>query len=553
MGKDTKGVELDLAQRVYQLEAIQDISLEINSTHDAETIVKVILQSILGTLGAISGAILLYDENTSKLGVHTSRGLKGEGPDFDLSKDIIDRLIETNLPFVLKELEDDIVKRFIETNSSKIPTQVWVPLIAKERLLGVISLGSKLGGRSYTSADVSFLTTISAQAAQALENARSYQLIANARRELDKRLYEQSTLYEVSKNLIATLDLDTQLHQILLMSIGIIGTKTGAIMLFDKDNSELITKNSKGLGEGDGEKVDLAVNEEFVEWLLNESGRPFLLSETKDYPQLRDFLAKNEKEISSLNPTLFVPLAAKGGLVGMMTLGEKLLRGDYNEDDVNLLGSIARQTSVAIENAKLYEDVVEAHLETIRCLSVAAEHKDEDTGAHIHRMSRYSAFLAKKINLPENEVALIHKASPMHDVGKIGIPESILFKPAKLDEEEWKVMRQHTEMGRNILSNSSSELLRAGEVIALSHHERWDGAGYPNGLAGEDIHIWGRICAIADVFDALTSERPYKEGFSNEKALGIMIEDRGTHFDPALLDLFIENIDEVVEIQKKYR
>ena len=133
MGDDRKGVELDLAQRVYQLETIQDISLAINSTHDTETIVKVILQSVLGTLGTTSGAVLLYNEDKIELGVHTSRGLKGEDAVFNLTVDIINRLIETKLPLVLKDLEDEIIKRFIESNSSKIPTEVWVPLIAKER------------------------------------------------------------------------------------------------------------------------------------------------------------------------------------------------------------------------------------------------------------------------------------------------------------------------------------------------------------------------------------------------------------------------------------
>ena len=195
----------------------------------------------------------------------------------------------------------------------------------------------------------------------------------------------------------------------------------------------------------------------------------------------------------------------------------------------------------------------EAHLDMIQRLAVAAEYKDEDTGAHIQRMSRYSVLLATKINLSEDEVNLILNSSPMHDVGKIGIPETILLKPDSLTEEEWVVMKEHTTMGSNILSGSSSELLKAGEVIALSHHEKWDGSGYPNGLVGKDIPLWGRICAVADVFDALTSERPYKKAYSNENAVGMMKEGRGSHFDPDLLDLFFENIDEIVEVQKEYQ
>lgn len=148
---------------------------------------------------------------------------------------------------------------------------------------------------------------------------------------------------------------------------------------------------------------------------------------------------------------------------------------------------------------------------------------------------------------------MVLHASPMHDVGKIGIPDSILLKPAKLTPEEWVVMRRHTTMGGRILGGSSSELLQAGEVIALSHHEKWDGSGYPKGLAGEGIPLYGRICAVSDVFDALTSNRPYKKPFSNERSLQIMREGRGTHFDARILDLFLDNMREVESIQKQYQ
>ena len=283
------------------------------------------------------GAVLLFDQDSGKLTVHTSKGLEGGSVTFKLTKSVVDWMVKTNLPFILSDLEDGKVKRFFERNKAKlkgVTAQVWTPLIAKETLLGVIVLGSKLGNKAYTRDDVSFLTTISGQAAQALENARSYQLIDAARMELDKKLYEQSTLYEVSRSLIGTLDLDVLLYQTLLMSIGIIGCRAGAIMLFDKVNGLLIVKNSKGLDENAVEGIELPLDEEFVGWLTEELGRPFLPSEAHDHPQLRDFLSKNRKAISVLNPTLFVPLVGKGGLVGMMTFAEKLLKGAYSEDDV---------------------------------------------------------------------------------------------------------------------------------------------------------------------------------------------------------------------------
>jgi putative two-component system response regulator len=194
----------------------------------------------------------------------------------------------------------------------------------------------------------------------------------------------------------------------------------------------------------------------------------------------------------------------------------------------------------------------QAHLDTIRRLAIASEYRDEDTALHLNRMGNYCAIVARGLGLPADEVDLILHASPMHDVGKIGIPDAILLKPGKLNEAEWEIMKQHPIIGSRILSGSSSELLEAGEIIALSHHEKWDGTGYPKGLTGEDIPLYGRICMIADVFDALTNIRPYKKAFSSDKAFEILGEERGTSFDPKVADVFFDQVDEVVEIQKRF-
>jgi putative two-component system response regulator len=190
-----------------------------------------------------------------------------------------------------------------------------------------------------------------------------------------------------------------------------------------------------------------------------------------------------------------------------------------------------------------------AHLDTIYRLAAASEFKDKDTATHIQRVSNYCSLLARHLGLPEDEIEVLRIASPMHDVGKLGIADSILLKHSRLDPNEWAIMQTHTTIGARILSGSSSHLLQAGEIIALSHHEKWDGSGYPQGLAGAAIPLWGRICAIADVFDALTSERPYKAALSNDQAFEIMAEQRARHFDPDLLDIFLQACAEVVAIK----
>lgn len=194
-----------------------------------------------------------------------------------------------------------------------------------------------------------------------------------------------------------------------------------------------------------------------------------------------------------------------------------------------------------------------AYQEIIQRLSIAAEFKDENTAAHIYRMSHFSALLAEKIKMSPGEVELLLRSSPMHDVGKIGVDDGILMKPSGLSEVEWKVIRRHPDIGGEILRDSSSDLLQLGELIARSHHEKWDGSGYPQGLSGDNIPLEGRICAITDVFDALTSIRPYKQAFSNQKALEIINREKDGHFDPKLVKVFIDNIDEFIAIQEMVR
>ncbi|HEY8303544.1 MAG TPA: HD domain-containing phosphohydrolase, partial [Solirubrobacteraceae bacterium] len=184
-----------------------------------------------------------------------------------------------------------------------------------------------------------------------------------------------------------------------------------------------------------------------------------------------------------------------------------------------------------------------AQAETVRRLSMAVEFRDEDTGAHIERIGRFSKLLSEAIGMTPEFCARISHAAPLHDVGKVAIPDAILLKPGPLTAEERTIVETHTEEGHRLLRGSSSSILDMGATIALSHHERWDGGGYPRGVAAEKIPIEGRIVAIADVFDALTSHRVYRDAFSVEKAVQMMLDEAGRHFDPVLLHAFMEVLD----------
>lgn len=192
----------------------------------------------------------------------------------------------------------------------------------------------------------------------------------------------------------------------------------------------------------------------------------------------------------------------------------------------------------------------EAYRDTIYRLVVAAEYKDKNTGDHLVRIGRYCALIAEKLGMSSSEIQSIKYAAPMHDVGKIGIPDNILMKMGKLTKKEFEVIKTHTMIGSNILDNSDAEVIQMAQKIALSHHEKWNGMGYIYGLSGEKVDLTGRIVCLADCFDALISKRPYKDPYTVEFACDIIANDRGKHFDPQIVDIFLDNVDELVKIKK---
>ncbi len=208
---------------------------------------------------------------------------------------------------------------------------------------------------------------------------------------------------------------------------------------------------------------------------------------------------------------------------------------------------------LAAEVRKATEEILQRERETVLRLCKAAEYRDPETGGHILRMAHYSQLIAKNLGLPADAQELLLEAAPMHDIGKVGISDNILLKPERLDATDFETMKQHALYGYELLKDSSSKVLQAGAEIALGHHEKFDGSGYPQGLKGEAIPVFSRIVAVADVFDALTSERPYKKAWSLEEAVDFLNAGSGTHFDPQCVQAFLHGFDEVLTIRDRYR
>lgn len=238
--------------------------------------------------------------------------------------------------------------------------------------------------------------------------------------------------------------------------------------------------------------------------------------------------------------------------IGVFQILNKL-DGFFGQEDVELLQLISNYASASIENALLTYKLKQNQFKLINKLSTAAEFKDEDTSNHTKRVGEYAALIAKKLNLNNDDIELLRFTAPMHDAGKIGIADAILLKPGKLTDDEFVIMRTHTTIGYKLLSDDESDFLNTAATIAIDHHEKFDGSGYPNSKIGYDISLFGRIVALTDVFDALTSKRPYKEAWSIEKSLNLIKEEKGKHFDPDVVDVFLDSLDEIEIIYNKYK
>jgi len=221
---------------------------------------------------------------------------------------------------------------------------------------------------------------------------------------------------------------------------------------------------------------------------------------------------------------------------------------NLNDDDRRLVHIFSSNVSIAFENIYLDKEIAETQAEIIYTLGEVMENRSKETASHVKRVAQYTHLIAKNFGLDEEESFILKSASPLHDIGKIGIEDSILLKPTKLTTDEFEIMKTHAMIGYDILKKSTRSILRAAAIVAHEHHEKYDGNGYPAGNKGDDIHIYGRIVAIADVFDALTHKRVYKEAWSFEESIEYLIDQKGKHFDPQLVDIFINNLDDVKKI-----
>ncbi len=317
----------------------------------------------------------------------------------------------------------------------------------------------------------------------------------------------------------------------------------------------------RGLLEADY-KVKVALEGNRALKIANSSNPPDLILLDIMMPGLSGYDVCEQLKANPLTRRIPVIFVTAMGEVEDESKGFALGAVDYMTKPVSPAIVHARvRTHLALyDQALQLEDTVQqrtkelndTRMEIIRRLGRAAEYKDNETGMHVIRMSLYSKILARAAGLDEEQAELLLNAAPMHDVGKIGIADHILSKPGSLNDEEWAVMRRHPEFGAEIIGDNASSILRMAHIVALAHHEKWDGSGYPLGLSGEAIPLAARIVAIADVFDALTTARPYKQAWSVDEAIADLQKEAGSHFDPQLVSKFVTVLPEILEVRASY-
>jgi response regulator RpfG family c-di-GMP phosphodiesterase len=265
---------------------------------------------------------------------------------------------------------------------------------------------------------------------------------------------------------------------------------------------------------------------------------------------LKDILESLKAHESLVSKEVFVGYSrAKSGREDLIYLSSSRV---LSANDAHLIKIFLQNVAIAYENVLLRDEIEGTQRDIVYMLGESIETRSKETGQHVRRVAEYARIIALGIGLSEREAAILHIAAPLHDFGKIGIPDHVLHKPGKLNGAEWEVMKTHAQIGSDLLGKSRREILQAASLLAGDHHEKWDGSGYPRGLKGEDIHLYGRIGAVADVFDALGSRRCYKEPWKLDDIIKYLSEQRGSHFDPRLVDWILSHLDELLEVRKTF-
>jgi PAS domain S-box-containing protein/putative nucleotidyltransferase with HDIG domain len=530
--------EEESKNRFAELEVVNQISTALRAAQTLDEMLPLILDETLKILHASLGEIRLYDKIKGELVVSESFGY-GEGIEDPFiqplkpGEGIAGYVFSTGQPYVTDDYNTDL--HLSETLRNLIPPGyggVTVPIRAASNVIGTISLSVETP-RGITESEIRLLTTISEIAGNAIQRT-------SLKQQTDRQLDQLTSLREIDQTIIASLDLKFVLHTILNQVILQLEVDAVDVLLFNPVSQTLNFTVGQGFQSHAIEYTRLRLGE-------SHAGAAALERRIVHIPNLLE--AGIPLFTPSLEDEMFisfyaVPLFVKGQIKGVMELFQRTSL-DLDEEKLNFLNSLAGQAAIAIDNTSLFEDLQQSNTElslaydaTIEGWSRALDLRDKETEGHTQRVTEMTIKLASTFGIKSDQLIHVRWGALLHDIGKMGIPDGILLKPGPLTEDEWKIMKKHPTYAFEMLS--PIRYLHSAIDIPYCHHEKWDGSGYPRGLKGEQIPLSARIFAVVDVWDALSSDRPYRLAWPKEKIFTHIRSLSATHFDPEVLQTCME-------------
>lgn len=535
--------------RNLEISAYQKISELINFSGSLAAFLERLLGFLLQFTEAEGGLIILFDEDTEKLifqfdQAH-SLAIEENTIQENLRKSIRQKIEEGIAGWAMRandcltvsdaQQESKFKKTAFTLINFPVKNLIVIPLRFQGRSAGVVELYNKLpkaavpNAEGFTGQDVQLLGSLSSLISTVVENA----CLLN---ESDQRLSELNGLVRATELINSALNLGGILDLLMPLGMQVVNAEASSLLLSDEESGQLYFVAASGVKKDQVRKVYLKKGEGIAGWVA-EHGEAVLISDVSRDPR---FTGKVDAQSGfSTKSMLAVPLKSGERLIGVMEAINKKGGGEFSSNDMRLLRSLAATGAFAIQKARLFKDLNDLFIGTIRVIADAIEAKDPYTRGHSERIRHYSLIIAKELNIYDAELSDLELAALLHDVGKIGVPEGVLRKETKLTEEDWQFIRRHPVIGADLLS--SIKQLKKNVIPSIRYHqERYDGKGYPEGLAGETIPLFARIIAVADAFDAMTSQRPYRDALSDEVAVEELKKNSGIQFDPGCIEAFLQ-------------
>ncbi len=545
MEKEISVLEETINRLNFRFEALQKITQLINLASNLEQVLDEAMRLTIELVNAQAGVIILIDQTTGELSSHITIGGRSreelaEKPEWKLDKGVMGAILKVGEPAIISDaseyplFRDEISKAIGYT----VINALCVPLKRKGEALGVLEVFNKKLSREelkegdkgvapFTAEDQKLIVSLSNEIVMVIENAMLFN-------ERERKVVELDNLLKATEAIASALQLDPLLDKIMELGMNVMDAEGCSVLLVDEKEKKLQFVAASGAKKEEVKKLSLDIGEGVAGWVV-QNDQPLLI---EDVSRDTRFSKRVDESLRQETKSLIcVPLKVKERIIGVMEVINK--RGDrtFTERDMVLFKPLSAQAAVSIERAKLYEDLEDMYISTVKSLAAAIDAKDPYTRGHSERVTRFSMLIAKELGLDDKTQRDVQLCGLLHDVGKIGVPISVLRKKDKLTDEDWKHIRRHPVLGAEIIS----PIAQLKELIPniRHHHERYDGKGYPDKLKGEDIPLISRILAVADTFDALTSERPYRSGLADKAALEEMEVVKGTQLDPACVDTFI--------------